>query len=106
MALQLFNTLSRRVEEFVPLVPGQAGFYACGPTVYNYAHIGNQRTYVFNDVLRRVLEYDGLDVQHVMNVTDVGHLTSDADEGEDTLAEDRRAAGQDRGIGLCSRGYA
>src|SRR6266478_3238961 len=71
MALQFFNTLTRRKEEFVPLNPPRVGLYTCGPTVYNHAHIGNFRTYVFEDLLRRYLEYKGFTVQHVMNITDV-----------------------------------
>lgn len=81
----LYNTLTRRKQEFTPLVPGQVGMYTCGPTVYQYASIGNLRSYLFADVLRRVLEYNGLQVKQVMNVTDVGHLVSDADEGEDKM---------------------
>ncbi|MEM7495526.1 MAG: cysteine--tRNA ligase [Myxococcota bacterium] len=86
MDVQLFNTLSRRVEHFEPLEPGKVTFYACGPTVYNTAHIGNLRTYLFEDVLRRVLQSAEYTVRHVMNVTDVGHLESDADAGDDKLA--------------------
>src|SRR5690242_12011708 len=71
MALQLFNTLTRQKEEFVPLEPGQVRLYTCGPTVYNYAHIGNFRTYAFEDLLRRYLEHKGFQVTHVMNITDV-----------------------------------
>ncbi len=81
----LFNTLSRRKDEFVPIVPGRVGMYSCGPTVYFYASIGNFRTYIFSDILRRTLEYNGLSVKQVMNITDVGHLVSDADEGEDKM---------------------
>jgi len=83
--MKLYNTLTRQKEEFVPDQPDQVGFYCCGPTVYNYAHIGNLRTYVFEDLLRRALEFNGYVVNHVMNITDVGHLTSDADEGEDKM---------------------
>jgi len=83
--LKLYNTLSRKNEDFKPLKGKQVGLYTCGPTVYNYAHIGNLRTYVFEDVLKRVLGYNKYKVNHVMNITDVGHLTSDADEGEDKL---------------------
>lgn len=83
--LKLFNTLSRQIEDFKPLKDKKVGLYTCGPTVYNYAHIGNLRTYVFEDILNRTLEYNGYKVKHVMNITDVGHLTSDADEGEDKL---------------------
>ncbi|MDD2282190.1 MAG: cysteine--tRNA ligase [Eubacteriales bacterium] len=87
MEIKLYNTLSRSKEIFAPLVPGKAGMYVCGPTVYDYAHIGNMRSYVFADLLRRMLEYNGFAVTHVMNITDVGHLVSDADEGEDKLVE-------------------
>jgi len=83
--LQLFDTYERAVRPFEPVKAGQVGLYACGPTVYNYAHIGNLRTYLFEDILRRVLEFNGYQVQHVMNITDVGHLTSDADSGEDKM---------------------
>lgn len=83
--LKLYNTLSGKLEEFRPLAPGLARMYTCGPTVYNYAHIGNLRTYIFEDILRRVLTYDGYEVIHAMNITDVGHLVSDADEGEDKI---------------------
>lgn len=81
----LYNTLSRSIEEFVPLVSGKASIYTCGPTVYNFAHIGNMRTYIGEDVLVRTLEAFGYDVNRVMNITDVGHLESDADDGEDKL---------------------
>jgi cysteinyl-tRNA synthetase len=83
--MQLYNTLTRTKEEFVPLEPGKVRMYCCGPTVYNFAHIGNLRTYVFEDILRRTLKFNGYDVTHVMNITDVGHLESDADEGEDKM---------------------
>ncbi|MGV8018651.1 MAG: cysteine--tRNA ligase [Ignavibacteria bacterium] len=83
--LFLFNTLSRAKEEFIPLETGKAGMYCCGPTVYNFAHIGNLRAYFFEDILKRVLLYNGYDVKHVMNITDVGHLVSDEDEGEDKM---------------------
>lgn len=85
MDLKLYNTLKRQKEVFTPLAPPKVSLYTCGPTVYGRAHLGNLRTYVFEDVLRRVLEFNGFEVNHVMNVTDVGHLTSDADEGEDKL---------------------
>lgn len=83
--LKLNNTLTHRSEEFKPIKKGQVGLYTCGPTVYNYAHIGNLRTYIFEDILKRVLIYNNYKVKHIMNITDVGHLTSDADEGEDKM---------------------
>lgn len=85
--LKLYNTLTRKKEEFVPLKKGTVKMYSCGPTVYNYAHIGNMRAYIFMDTLRKVLKYNGYKVKHVMNITDVGHLVSDADEGEDKMAK-------------------
>lgn len=84
--ISFYNTLTRSKELFKPIVPGRVKLYACGPTVYNYFHIGNIRTYVFEDVLHRALEKAGYAVTHVMNVTDVGHLQSDADEGDDKMA--------------------
>src|ERR1700683_357642 len=84
-SIRLHNTLTRKVEEFKPIKPGAVSLYTCGPTVYNYYHIGNLRNAVFNDTLRRTLEAAGYQVKHVMNITDVGHLVSDADEGEDKL---------------------
>jgi cysteinyl-tRNA synthetase len=83
--LRLFNTLGRRLQLFEALQPGTARIYSCGPTVYAYQHIGNLRAYVFADTLRRVLEWKGHDVVHVINITDVGHLTSDMDAGEDKV---------------------
>lgn len=83
--IRFFNTLSRTKEEFIPIIPEKVGLYCCGPTVYNYAHIGNLRSYFFEDILKRVLLYNGYEVNHIMNVTDVGHLVSDADEGEDKM---------------------
>jgi cysteinyl-tRNA synthetase len=85
MALKLYNTMTRSVDPFEPIEPGKVSLYTCGPTVYNYAHIGNLRTYVFEDVLVRVLQRCGYDVTRVMNVTDVGHLTDDGDAGEDKM---------------------
>ncbi|MEO0082102.1 MAG: cysteine--tRNA ligase [candidate division WOR-3 bacterium] len=92
--MKLFNTLTRRKDEFTPVKPDRVGIYTCGPTVYMYAHIGNFRAYVFADTLRRVLEYLGYEVKHVMNITDVGHLTSDEDTGEDKLEKGARAEGK------------
>lgn len=88
--LKLYNTLTRKKEEFIPLKKGTVKMYSCGPTVYNYAHIGNMRAYIFMDTLRKVLKYNGYKVKHVMNITDVGHLVSDADEGEDKMAKTAR----------------
>jgi cysteinyl-tRNA synthetase len=85
MPIRLYNTLSRKTEDFQPIKKGRANIYACGPTVYNYAHIGNLRTYIFEDILKRVLQYNNYKVQHIMNITDVGHLTSDGDQGEDKM---------------------
>lgn len=90
MELRLFNTLGREVQRFDPITAGKVGLYTCGPTVYDFQHIGNLRTYLFEDVLRRVLEYAGLHVVHVMNITDVGHLTGDADDGEDKILRSAR----------------
>jgi len=89
--LRLFNSLSRSIADFVPVHAGEARVYSCGPTVYNYQHIGNMRAYVFADTLGRVLRWKGYDLRHVINITDVGHLTSDADAGDDKL--ERAAAG-------------
>ncbi|MCK5113406.1 MAG: cysteine--tRNA ligase [Phycisphaerae bacterium] len=86
MSMKLYNTMTRNVDEFTAIDPPLVRLYTCGPTVYNYAHIGNLRTYVFEDVLKRVLTMDGYKVKHVMNVTDVGHLVSDNDDGEDKMA--------------------
>ncbi len=83
--LHLYNTMTRQKMPFKPLNPAEIKLYTCGPTVYNFAHIGNLRTYIFEDLLRRVLRWNGYQVKHVMNITDVGHLTSDADEGEDKM---------------------
>ena len=85
--MKLFNTLSKQVEEFVPHDNGIVRMYTCGPTVYHYAHIGNLRTYIFEDILEKGLKYLGYDVKRVMNITDVGHMTSDGDTGEDKMAK-------------------
>ncbi len=89
--LVLFNSLTRQAEPFVPVHPGEARVYTCGPTVYNYPHIGNMRAYVFADVLGRTLAYKGYRLTHVINITDVGHLTDDADAGEDKMEKMARA---------------
>ena len=83
--VQLFNTLTRKIEQFVPNTDGKVSMYTCGPTVYHFAHIGNLRSYIMEDVLEKTLRYEGYDVKRVMNITDVGHLTSDADTGEDKM---------------------
>ena len=92
--MKLYNTMDRKVEEFVPIEEGKVGMYCCGPTVYNYAHIGNLRTYIFEDILHRTLEEAGYRVKHVMNITDVGHLTGDGDDGEDKLGKRSRETGK------------
>jgi cysteinyl-tRNA synthetase len=94
MQLHLYNSLTRRKELFQPIKPGKVGLYTCGPTVYNYAHIGNLRTYIFEDILKRTLAFNGLAVKHVMNITDVGHLTGDRDMGRDKLEEGARREGK------------
>lgn len=83
--MKIYNTLTKKKEKFFPIENNKVRIYSCGPTVYNYAHIGNLRTYIFMDILRRVLEYRGYTLKHAMNITDVGHLESDADEGEDKM---------------------
>ena len=92
--LRLFNSLTRQIEPFVPIHPGEARVYSCGPTVYNYQHIGNMRAYVFADTLGRVLSHCGFALTHVINITDVGHLTSDADVGEDKMEKAAVAQGK------------
>lgn len=90
MALKFFNTMGRKIQEFTPIREGFVGFYGCGPTVYNYAHIGNLRAYVFQDILDRTLTFLGFDKKHVMNITDIGHLTGDDDSGEDKMLKTAR----------------
>jgi cysteinyl-tRNA synthetase len=92
--LRLFNSLTRQVEEFHPVHQGEARVYTCGPTVYNYPHIGNMRAYVFADTLGRVLSFKGYRLTHVINITDVGHLTDDADAGEDKMEKMAAAKAQ------------
>jgi cysteinyl-tRNA synthetase len=94
MNLQLYNSLERKKSEFSPIQPGKVGLYTCGPTVYNFAHIGNLRTYIFEDILKRVLRYNDFQVKHVMNITDVGHLTGDRDMGEDKMEKGARREGR------------
>lgn len=88
--LRIYNTMDRRKEDFVPLSDKKVTMYSCGPTVYNYAHIGNLRTYIFMDIFRRTLRYDGYKLKGVMNITDVGHLMSDGDDGEDKMEKASR----------------
>lgn len=95
MEIYFYNTLTGKKEQFVPIDKEEVKMYSCGPTVYSYAHIGNFRTYVFVDSLRRTLEYNGYKMRHVMNITDVGHLTSDADTGEDKMEKAARKEGKD-----------
>ena len=83
--MQLYNSLTHKKEEFYTNEPGKVALYTCGPTVYHFAHIGNLRSYIMEDVLEKHLRYSGFDVKRVMNITDVGHLSSDADEGEDKM---------------------
>lgn len=88
--LRIYNTMDRRKEDFIPLSDKKVSMYSCGPTVYNYAHIGNLRTYIFMDIFRRTLRYDGYKLKGVMNITDVGHLMSDGDDGEDKMEKASR----------------
>lgn len=94
MDIYLYNTLTRKKEKFEPINKDEVKMYSCGPTVYDYAHIGNFRTYIFMDSLRRVLQYNNLKMNHVMNITDVGHLTSDADTGEDKMMKAAKREGK------------
>ena len=96
MTLKLYNSLTRQLEEFRPIHEGKASVYTCGPTVYNYQHIGNMRAFIFADTLGRVLRWKGYDLTHIINITDVGHLTSDADAGEDKM--EKAAAAQAKSI--------
>lgn len=94
MDITLFNTLGREKQAFKPIEPGHVGLYTCGPTVYDYQHIGNFRTFMFEDFLKRVLLYNGYYVNHIMNITDVGHLVSDGDEGEDKMEKGSARTGK------------
>ena len=95
MDIYFYNTLTKKKEKFVPLDENEVRMYSCGPTVYDYSHIGNLRAYLFMDSLRRTLKYNGYKLKHVMNITDVGHLTSDADEGEDKMMKAARRENKD-----------
>lgn len=92
--MKLYNTLTKKVEEFIPNEEGKVKMYTCGPTVYNFAHVGNLRTYIFEDILQKGLEHLGFEVTRVMNITDVGHLTSDGDTGEDKMAKGAKREGK------------
>ena len=94
MTLRLFDTYTRSLRDFAPLCPPQVRMYTCGPTVYDYAHLGNLRTYLFEDLLHRVLNFNGYTVTHVMNITDVGHLVSDGDTSEDKMEQGARRIGK------------
>lgn len=95
MDVFFYNTLTGKKEKYIPINKNEVKMYSCGPTVYSYAHIGNFRTYIFVDSLRRTLEYNGYKMKHVMNITDVGHLTSDADTGEDKMEKAAKKEGKD-----------
>jgi len=92
--MKLYNTLTRKIEDFIPINPPKVGMYTCGPTVYDYTHIGHLRKYVGDDILRRILESNGYEVKLVMNITDVGHLVSDEDQGEDKMEKGARESGR------------
>ena len=104
MPLKLFNSLTRQLEAFQAVHPGEARVYTCGPTVYNFQHIGNMRAYIFADTLGRVLSFKGYQLRHVINITDVGHLTSDADAGDDKM--EKAAAQQGRTAWDIAKFYA
>ncbi|MDR2269167.1 MAG: cysteine--tRNA ligase [Rickettsiales bacterium] len=104
MAIKLFNTLTRKFEKFVPLVSGHIGFYSCGPTVYSFSHIGNMRAYIHADLMKRMFLSNGYEVRHVMNLTDVGHLTSDSDTGEDKM--EKGAKRENKSVWEISKMYA
>lgn len=92
--LHLFNSLTRKLEQYQPVHPGEARVYTCGPTVYNYQHIGNMRAYIFADLLGRTLSWKGYRLTHIINITDVGHLTSDADDGDDKMEKAALTSGK------------
>lgn len=92
--LHLYNTLTRQKEVFKPITDKEVGLYSCGPTVYNYAHIGNMRSFLLSDIVKRVLKWNGFEVKQVINITDVGHLTDDGDFGEDKIEQEAKASGQ------------
>src|SRR3954447_3003807 len=94
LSLRFYDNFTRSLREFEPLSAGRVGLYTCGPTVYDFQHVGNFRTFLFEDVLKRAVEWNGYDVHPVMNITDVGHLVSDADEGEDKMERGSRRTGK------------
>ena len=94
MKIEFYNTLTKKKEEFKPIKDNEVRIYSCGPTVYKDATIGNMRTNIFMDTLRRMLKYNGYKLKHAMNITDVGHLVSDADEGEDKMLKSAREEGK------------
>jgi len=94
--IKLYNTLTRKKEVFTLIKKNEVGMYSCGPTVYSYPHVGNHKTYIFSDLLKRMLIYNGLKVKHVINVTDVGHLTSDSDSGEDKMEPRKKESQQEQ----------
>ncbi|MDR0878162.1 MAG: cysteine--tRNA ligase [Treponema sp.] len=94
MSFSFYNTLGRKLQSFQPIIPNKVGFYGCGPTVYNYAHIGNLRAYVVHDVLVKSLRRAGFEVTHVMNITDVGHLSGDSDDGDDKMVKSAEERGK------------
>ena len=87
MSLKVYNSLTKKKETFKPIVRGKVKIYSCGPTVYNYIHIGNHRTFLMSDFLKRALKFNKFKVKHIMNITDIGHLSSDADAGEDKMVK-------------------
>jgi len=93
--LKIYNTLTRKKEIFKPIKKDKVGLYSCGPTVYNYAHIGNLRAYIFADILKRTLKHNNYKVKHVVSITDIGHLVSDADEGEDKMMKALKREGKE-----------
>jgi cysteinyl-tRNA synthetase len=94
LKMKLYNTKSREIEEFKPIKKGVVTMYACGPTVYDFTHIGHMRKYIGDDILRRTLSYLDYEVKHVMNITDVGHLTNDSDEGDDKFEGKAKSEGK------------
>ena len=103
MAIYLYNTMGRSLQEFKPINENEVGLYTCGPTVYNDAHIGNLRTFIFEDILKRALIHSDYKVNHVMNITDVGHLTDDGDDGDDKMT--KRAKEENKSVWEIGRAH-